>query len=79
MNFGESGTLGGEWRPASEGANDFGCRQRARECQTGHTGYRFAPAEAGGIAAGQKPVHSGLNSYARHSLAELRQLSPDPQ
>ena len=55
-----SGTLSGEWQPASNRVNDSGRRQRSRECQIGHTGYRFAPAEAVGIAVGQKPVHSGL-------------------
>ena len=31
-DFGVSGTLGGEWQPASDQGHDFGCRQRAREC-----------------------------------------------
>ena len=31
-DFGVSGTLGGEWQPASGQVNDSGCRQRAREC-----------------------------------------------
>ena len=31
-DFGVSGTLGGEWQPASNQANDIGSRQRAREC-----------------------------------------------
>jgi len=52
---------------------------RGSVCQTGHTGCRFAREEAARIAVGQKPVHSGRISYARHSLAGLRQLRPDPQ
>ena len=74
-----SGTLGGEWQPASNRVNDSGRRQWARECQPGYGGCRLASAEAAGMAAGQKPLHSGLISYARHSRAELRQPRPDPQ
>ena len=74
-----SGTLGGEWQPASNRVNDSGRRQWVRECQRGYRGYHFASAEADGIAAGQKPLHSGRISNARHSLAELRKPRPDPQ
>ena len=38
--FGVTGTLCGEWQPASDRRNDLACRQRVRECQTGLMGYR---------------------------------------
>ena len=37
-DFRVSGTLNGEWRPASDRVNDFRCRQRARECRIGLCG-----------------------------------------
>ena len=37
-DFGVSGTLNGEWRPASDRINDFRCRPRARECRIGLCG-----------------------------------------
>ena len=37
-DFEASGTLNGEWRPASDRVNDFRCRPRARECRIGLCG-----------------------------------------
>ena len=37
-DFGVSGTLNGEWRPASDRVNDFRCRPRARKCRIGLCG-----------------------------------------
>ena len=40
-----SRTLGGEWQAASDHVSDFGCRQRARECETALMDYPSAPCE----------------------------------
>ena len=52
-----SGTHGGEWQPASDQVNDFGCRQRARECLTDLMNYPSAACEAAWLAVGRNLLH----------------------
>ena len=71
-----SGTLIQEWQPASGRVNDFGRSKRAWQCQTGFMGFLWAPSEAAGIAAGQKPLHPELIPYVWHRPAKWRQSRP---
>ena len=52
-----SGTLGGEWQPPSDRANDFGCRLRTRECWTRQMDYPSAPGEPARITVCRIPLH----------------------
>ena len=50
-----SGTLGGEWQPASDRANDFGCRPR--EGRTDPMGHPVALSKAAWRAASRRWMH----------------------
>ena len=70
-----SGTLGGEWQPASDRANDFGCR--LREERTDPMGHPVALSKAAWSPASRKPVHLLVPRSAFGVIGEGLQVDPD--
>ena len=77
-DFGGSGTLNGEWRPASDRVNDFRCRLRARECRIGW--YGLPPRTLRGFRDRRRTetVAPGADLLRAAQSAELRQPRPRP-
>ena len=77
-DFGGSGTLNGEWRPASDRVNDFRCRLRARECRIGW--YGLPPRTLRGFRDRRRTetVAPGADLLRAAESAELRQPRPRP-